>query len=80
MTSSSPSPRRTSIWRPVGAWVSSRARAVALEDSITGVTAAAAAGMYVIGVPYFAGSELPGSDLLADSLADSAVLAALGLV
>jgi HAD superfamily hydrolase (TIGR01509 family) len=51
----------------------------ALEDSITGVTAAAAAGMYVIGVPYFAGSQLPGSDLLVDSLADPAVLAALGL-
>jgi HAD superfamily hydrolase (TIGR01509 family) len=51
----------------------------ALEDSLTGVTAAAAAGMYVVGVPYFAGGELPGSDLLADSLADPAVAAALGL-
>jgi HAD superfamily hydrolase (TIGR01509 family) len=51
----------------------------ALEDSITGVTAAAAAGMYVIGVPYFAGGELPGSDLLVGSLADPAVAAALGL-
>jgi HAD superfamily hydrolase (TIGR01509 family) len=51
----------------------------ALEDSLTGVTAAAAAGMYVVGVPYFAGSELPGSDLLVDSLADPAVAAALGL-
>jgi HAD superfamily hydrolase (TIGR01509 family) len=51
----------------------------ALEDSPTGVAAAAAAGMYVIGVPYFAGGELPGSDLLADSLADPAVAAALGL-
>jgi HAD superfamily hydrolase (TIGR01509 family) len=55
------------------------AAAAALEDSITGVTAAAAAGMYVIGVPYFTGSELPGSDLLVDSLADPAALAALGL-
>jgi len=52
---------------------------VALEDSTTGVTAAAAAGMYVVGVPYFAGGELPGSDLLVDSLADPAVAAALGL-
>jgi HAD superfamily hydrolase (TIGR01509 family) len=51
----------------------------ALEDSPTGAAAAAAAGMYVIGVPYFAGSALPGSDLLVDSLADPAVGAALGL-
>ena len=51
----------------------------ALEDSATGVAAARAAGMYVIGVPYFAGAELPGSDLLVDSLADPAVAAALGL-
>lgn len=51
----------------------------ALEDSPTGVSAAAAAGMYVIGVPYFTGGELPGSDLLVDSLADPAVMEALGL-
>jgi HAD superfamily hydrolase (TIGR01509 family) len=51
----------------------------ALEDSPTGVASAAAAGMYVVGVPYFAGGELPGSDLLAGSLADPAVSAALGL-
>lgn len=51
----------------------------ALEDSPTGVTAATKAGMYVIGVPYFAGSDLPGSDLLAGSLADPAVGVALGL-
>ncbi|MGA8364953.1 MAG: HAD family phosphatase [Solirubrobacteraceae bacterium] len=51
----------------------------ALEDSPTGVASAAAAGMYVVGVPYFAGAELPGSDLLAGSLADPAVSAALGL-
>jgi beta-phosphoglucomutase-like phosphatase (HAD superfamily) len=51
----------------------------ALEDSATGVAAARAAGMYVIGVPYFAGGELPGSDLLVGSLADPAVAAALGL-
>jgi HAD superfamily hydrolase (TIGR01509 family) len=52
----------------------------ALEDSPTGVASAAAAGMYVVGVPYFAGAELPGSDLLVGSLADPAVPAALGLV
>ena len=51
----------------------------ALEDSATGVAAARAAGMFVIGVPYFAGEELPGCDLLADSLANPAVAAALGL-
>jgi HAD superfamily hydrolase (TIGR01509 family) len=51
----------------------------ALEDSPTGVAAAAAAGMYVVGVPYFAGGELPGSDLLVASLADPEVATALGL-
>jgi len=51
----------------------------ALEDSPTGVAAAAAAGMYVIGVPYFSGAELPGSHLLADSLADPRIANALGL-
>lgn len=51
----------------------------ALEDSITGVTAAAAAGMYVVGVPYFADSRLPGCDLLVDSLAHPAVATALGV-
>ncbi len=55
------------------------ARAVALEDSPIGVAAAAAAGMFVIGVPYFAGSEIPGASLLADSLGDRAVARALGL-
>jgi HAD superfamily hydrolase (TIGR01509 family) len=48
------------------------ARAVAFEDSPTGVTAARAAGMYVIGVP-----SLPGVDLDIDavftSLADPAL-------
>ncbi len=51
----------------------------ALEDSPTGVVAAVAAGMFVIGVPYFTGAQLPGSDLLADSLADPQVARALGL-
>jgi HAD superfamily hydrolase (TIGR01509 family) len=54
-------------------------RCAALEDSPTGVAAAVAAGMYVIGVPYFSGAQLPECDLLADSLADPAVARALGL-
>jgi HAD superfamily hydrolase (TIGR01509 family) len=52
---------------------------VALEDSPTGAAAAAAAAMFVIGVPYFPGSEIPGADLLADTLASPAVARALGL-
>jgi HAD superfamily hydrolase (TIGR01509 family) len=52
---------------------------VALEDSATGVTSAAAAGMLVIGVPYFPGSELPGSNILVESLADPAIAQAMGL-
>jgi len=57
----------------------SPAAAVALEDSPIGAAAAAAAGMFVIGVPYFAGAQLPGTGLLVDSLADPAVAKALGL-
>jgi HAD superfamily hydrolase (TIGR01509 family) len=55
------------------------ADAVALEDSPIGVASAEAAGMFVIGVPYFAGSDLPGASLLADSLGDAQVAQALGL-
>jgi HAD superfamily hydrolase (TIGR01509 family) len=55
------------------------ADAAALEDSPIGVASAAAAGMFVIGVPYFAGTEIPGASMLADSLADPAVASALGL-
>lgn len=55
------------------------ADAVALEDSPIGVASAAAAGMFVIGVPYFAGADIPGASLLADSLADAQVARALGL-
>jgi HAD superfamily hydrolase (TIGR01509 family) len=55
------------------------ADAVALEDSPIGVASAAAAGMFVIGVPYFPGSEIAGASMLAESLADPAVARALGL-
>jgi HAD superfamily hydrolase (TIGR01509 family) len=55
------------------------ADSVALEDSPTGAAAAVAAGMFVIGVPDFAGGELPGVDVLAASLAEPAVAQALGL-
>ncbi|HTR88938.1 MAG TPA: HAD family phosphatase [Solirubrobacteraceae bacterium] len=55
------------------------ARSAALEDSPTGVAAALAAGMFVIGVPYLAEIQLAGTDLLAASLADPAVARALGL-
>ncbi len=51
----------------------------ALEDSPTGVAAAAAAGMFVIAVPYMPGMEMPGASMIAPSLADAAVWEALGL-
>jgi HAD superfamily hydrolase (TIGR01509 family) len=51
---------------------------VALEDSPPGAAAARAAGMYVIAVPYFADLPLE-ADLVAGSLADDVVKAALGL-
>lgn len=53
--------------------------AAALEDSPIGVASAAAAGMFVIGVPYFAGTQIAGASMLADSLAESSVARALGL-
>lgn len=49
---------------------------IALEDSPVGVAAARSAGMHVVGVPSVLGVELD-ADLVADSLADPAVLAAL---
>lgn len=55
------------------------AACVALEDSRTGVAAARAAGMTVIGVPSFPGVVLDGADLVAESLHDPRVAAALGL-
>jgi HAD superfamily hydrolase (TIGR01509 family) len=56
------------------------AQSVGLEDSPTGAQAAKAAGLTVIGVPYLADMEIPPADLIAVSLADDAVLAAVGLV
>src|SRR4051812_9707549 len=55
------------------------AACVALEDSETGVAAARAAGMVVVGVPSFPGIDLSAADLVATSLADPAVWARLGL-
>jgi HAD superfamily hydrolase (TIGR01509 family) len=56
------------------------ADAIALEDSLPGVSAAKAAGMRVIGIPSIAGVVLDGhADLVAESLADAAVHRALGL-
>jgi HAD superfamily hydrolase (TIGR01509 family) len=52
---------------------------VALEDSQTGVAAATAAGMTVIGVPSFPGIDLSAADLVAPSLRDPRVWALLGL-
>jgi HAD superfamily hydrolase (TIGR01509 family) len=52
-------------------------RAAALEDSPPGVAAARAAGMYVIAVPYFADAHIEGASLVARSLADPSVAAAL---
>ena len=52
---------------------------VALEDSQTGVAAARAAGMLVIGVPGIPGVELPDADLVAASLLDASVREMLGL-
>lgn len=53
-------------------------RAIALEDSPTGVASARAAGLWVIGVPSYPGVELD-ADLVVRSLADPRVAAALAL-
>jgi HAD superfamily hydrolase (TIGR01509 family) len=53
--------------------------AAALEDSPPGVASAAAAGVYVIAVPYFPDQAVQGASLTADSLADPEVWQALGL-
>ena len=55
-------------------------RCAGLEDSPQGATAALAAGLFVIGVPYFSDAEMPaGVHLRAGSLADPEVHAALGV-
>ena len=53
--------------------------AAALEDSPPGVASAAAAGVYVIAVPYFPDQTVAGASLTATSLADPEVWHALGL-
>lgn len=55
------------------------ARCVALEDSPTGTAAAAAAGMFVVGVPSIAGIELPAASLVAPALHAPEVHDAVGL-
>ena len=55
------------------------AACVALEDSETGVAAARAAGMTVVGVPSFPGIDLGAAQLVVPSLADSRVWDLLGL-
>ncbi len=52
---------------------------VALEDSPTGVAAAKAAGLRVIGVPSFPGVTLEEAHVVADSLETAAVREAVGL-
>jgi HAD superfamily hydrolase (TIGR01509 family) len=52
---------------------------VALEDSETGVAAARAAGMTVVGVPSFPGIDLAEADLVVPSLRDPRVWELLGL-
>jgi HAD superfamily hydrolase (TIGR01509 family) len=54
-------------------------RSAALEDSPPGVESAGAAGMFVIAVPYFPDATLEGASLVAGSLADPRVAAALGV-
>lgn len=55
------------------------AQAVALEDSPTGVAAAVAAGMTVVGIPSLAGIDLAEAHHRAASLADPALAPLLGL-
>jgi beta-phosphoglucomutase-like phosphatase (HAD superfamily) len=51
---------------------------VAVEDSPSGVAAARAAGLYVIGIPSLADMKLE-ADMTADSLDDTAVREKLGV-
>ena len=52
-------------------------RGAALEDSETGVASARAAGLFVVGVPYFPDMAIEGASLQAESLADPRVMQAL---
>lgn len=52
-------------------------QSIALEDSPTGVVAAHAAGMFVIGVPSFPGVRLEAADLVGESLRDPIVRSAV---
>ena len=54
-------------------------QSIALEDSPTGVAAARAAGLFVIGIPSFPGVVLDSADLVGESLSDQRVREALGL-
>jgi HAD superfamily hydrolase (TIGR01509 family) len=54
-------------------------RSIGLEDSPTGVAAARAAGMFVIGIPSFPGVLLDEADIVGSSLLDPRVREALGL-
>jgi HAD superfamily hydrolase (TIGR01509 family) len=54
-------------------------RSIGLEDSPTGVAAARAAGMFVIGIPSFPKVLLDEADLVGKSLTDPRVREALGL-
>lgn len=54
-------------------------RCAGLEDTPTGLAALQAAGMFAIAVPSLGGVEIDGADLVAPSLDDPAVYAALGL-
>jgi len=52
---------------------------VALEDSPTGVASAAAAGLFVIGIPSVPGITLEEADLVASTLDEGSVLERLGI-
>jgi beta-phosphoglucomutase-like phosphatase (HAD superfamily) len=54
-------------------------RSIALEDSPTGVAAARAAGMFVIGIPSLPGIDLAAASLVADALHAAEVRDVLGL-